>query len=101
VPTGTEVEFSGSSEDVIHGFWIPALHYQRQILPGYTTRFDLLFEKEGRYEGECSVLCGERHSEMHFAIEAVNPRRFREWLSSQYSRSHSGGAFASAKAARA
>ena len=23
VPTGTEVEFSGTSEDVIHGFWIP------------------------------------------------------------------------------
>jgi cytochrome c oxidase subunit 2 len=26
VPTGTEVEFVGSSEDVIHGFWVPALH---------------------------------------------------------------------------
>ncbi len=80
VPTGTEVEFSGTSEDVIHGFWVPALHYQRQVLPGYTTHFDLTFEKSGLYTGECSVLCGEDHSEMHFAIEAVSPTGFREWL---------------------
>lgn len=80
VPTGTEVEFSGTSEDVIHGFWVPELHYQRQVLPGYTTHFDLLFDKPGLYEGVCSVLCGEQHSEMHFALEAVSPARFREWL---------------------
>ena len=35
VPTGSEVEFVGSSEDVIHGFWVPGLHYQRQFVPGY------------------------------------------------------------------
>lgn len=86
VPSGTEVEFSGTSEDVIHGFWIPALHYQRQVLPGYTTHFDLTFESNGIYTGECSVLCGEDHSEMHFAVEAVSPTRFREWLAHEGTR---------------
>ncbi len=80
VPTGTEVEFAGTSEDVIHGFWVPQLDYQRQILPGYTTHFDLLFQAPGRYGGQCAVLCGERHSQMYFALEAVSPQRFREWL---------------------
>ena len=80
VPTGTEVEFNGTSEDVIHGFWVPRLHFQRQILPGYVTHFDMLFEAPGYYGGECSVFCGEHHSEMHFALEAVSPSRFREWL---------------------
>ncbi len=75
VPAGTEIEFSGTSEDVIHGFWVPDLHYQRQMLPGYTTHFDLFFDKAGLYPGECSVLCGEHHSEMHFAMEAVSPAR--------------------------
>lgn len=83
VPTGTEIEIDGTSEDVIHGFWIPELHYQRQFVPGSTTHFDLLFQKPGYYEGECSVLCGANHSEMHFAIEAVAPLRFREWLAGQ------------------
>lgn len=90
VPTGTEIEFSGTSEDVIHGFFLPELHYQRQVLPGYTTHFDLIFEKPGLYQGECSVLCGEDHSEMHFAIEAVSPARFHEWLALQGTRIHKG-----------
>ncbi len=92
VPTGTEVEFSGTSEDVIHGFWVPSLHYQRQVLPGYTTHFDLTFESDGLYTGECSVLCGEDHSEMHFALEAVSPARFREWLAREGTRLHEASA---------
>jgi cytochrome c oxidase subunit 2 len=86
VPTGTQVEFVGSSEDVIHGFWVPELHYQRQFVPGYTTRFDLLFQKPGYYGGVCSVLCGEDHSEMHFALEAVSPQSFRGWLAREAAR---------------
>ncbi len=90
VPAGAEVEFSGTSEDVIHGFWVPELHYQRQVLPGYTTHFDLIFEKPGLYQGECSVLCGEDHSEMHFALEAVSSARFSEWLAREGTRIHKG-----------
>lgn len=83
VPTGEEIEFYGRSRDVIHGFWVPQLHFQRQLLPGYETRFDLRFDHPGRYGGECSVFCGEQHSQMHFAIEAVSPARFARWLSEQ------------------
>jgi cytochrome c oxidase subunit II len=80
VPVGREVELVGSSDDVIHGFWVPALHFQRQLLPGYRTHFDLRFQTPGRYGGECSVFCGDQHSQMHFAIEAVSPERFERWL---------------------
>jgi cytochrome c oxidase subunit 2 len=82
VPTGVEVQFDATSRDVIHGFWIPGLHYLRQVIPGYTTRFDLLFAKPGRYQGECAVFCGLLHSQMHFEIDAVSPARFRRWLAS-------------------
>jgi cytochrome c oxidase subunit II len=80
VPSGEEVEFYGRSRDVIHGFWVAQLHFQRQLLPGYDTRFDLRFDRPGRYGGECSVFCGDQHSQMHFAIEAVSPARFARWL---------------------
>jgi cytochrome c oxidase subunit II len=85
VPTGSEVEFVGSSRDVIHGFWVPQLHFQRQLLPGYETRFDLRFDRAGRYGGECSVFCGDQHAQMHFSIEAVAPERFESWLRSHQS----------------
>ncbi|HWF32384.1 MAG TPA: cytochrome c oxidase subunit II [Solirubrobacteraceae bacterium] len=81
VPAGEEIEFAGRSRDVIHGFLVPQLHFQRQLLPGYETRFDLRFDEPGRYGGECSVFCGDQHSQMHFAIEAVSPSRFARWLS--------------------
>ena len=55
VPTGTEIEFEGTSEDVIHGFWVPELHYQRQVLPGYSTHFDLIFAGHRALSGR--VLC--------------------------------------------
>jgi cytochrome c oxidase subunit II len=77
------VQFDATSRDVIHGFWIPQLHYLRQVIPGYTTRFDLLFAKPGRYEGECAVICGVLHSQMHFEIVAVSPPRFERWLASE------------------
>jgi cytochrome c oxidase subunit 2 len=80
VPTGAPVEFDGISEDVIHGFWVPQLRFQRQLLPGHVARFDLIFHDEGLYGGVCSVYCGEQHGEMHFELEAVSPRVFREWL---------------------
>jgi cytochrome c oxidase subunit II len=82
VPTGVEVEFSGTSRDVIHGLWIPQLHFQRQLLPGYVTRFDLTFRAPGTYGGECSVFCGEQHAQMHFILRAVSPSEFQRWLAS-------------------
>lgn len=86
VPTGVEIEFTGTSRDVIHGFWVPQLHFQRQFLPGYVTRFDLRFDKPGSYGGECSVFCGEQHTQMHFEILAVSRPIFRRWLAERSSR---------------
>jgi cytochrome c oxidase subunit 2 len=83
VPTGVPVEFDGTSLDVIHGFWVPQLRFQRQLLPGHVTRFDLIFHAQGLYGGVCSVYCGEQHGEMHFALQAVSPAVFREWLAGQ------------------
>ena len=81
VPTGEEIEFRGRSRDVIHGLWVPELHFQRQLLPEYETRFDLRFDAPGRYGGECSVFCGDQHGQMHFALLAVSPAGFERWLS--------------------
>ncbi len=92
VPAGVEIEFVGRSQDVIHGFWVPQLHFQRQLLPGYQTRFDLRFDAPGHYGGECSVFCGEQHSQMHFAIEAVSPTRFERWLSQHAGEARGAGA---------
>ncbi len=80
VPLHTEIEIAGRSKDVIHGFWVPRLRFQRQLIPGETTRFDLYFSEGGSYLGECAVYCGLGHSRMHFALKAVSPAKFTRWL---------------------
>ncbi|HEX3433335.1 MAG TPA: cytochrome c oxidase subunit II [Solirubrobacteraceae bacterium] len=92
VPVGEEIEFYGRSRDVIHGFWVAQLHFQRQLLPGYDTRFDLRFDTPGRYGGTCSVFCGDQHAQMHFALQAVSPARFEAWMSEHAAQSSSPGA---------
>jgi cytochrome c oxidase subunit 2 len=83
VPTNTEVEFDGVSQDVIHGFWVPQLRFMRQLFPGHLSRFDLIFHKPGLYGGVCSVFCGQQHTRMHFELEAVPAAQFARWLASR------------------
>jgi cytochrome c oxidase subunit 2 len=72
VPAGKEIEFRATSVDVIHGFWIPALKFQRQLIPGQTTTFRLTFPRAGWVTtGECSFFCGLEHARMHFSVDVV------------------------------
>jgi heme/copper-type cytochrome/quinol oxidase subunit 2 len=72
VPAGKEIEFRATSVDVIHGFWIPELKFQRQLIPGQTTTFRLTFPRAGWVTtGECSFFCGLEHARMHFSVDVV------------------------------
>ena len=83
VPTGEEVEFWGSSNDVIHGFYVPRLHFQRQFLPGYVTRFDLRFDSPGLLSAapvRCTAASGTPRCTSSCARSAA--REFESWLRS-------------------
>jgi heme/copper-type cytochrome/quinol oxidase subunit 2 len=72
VPAGREIEFRATSVDVLHGFWIPALKFQRELVPGRTTTFRLTFERPGWVtSGACSFFCGLEHARMRFAVNVV------------------------------
>lgn len=72
VPAGQEIEFRATSVDVIHGFWIPALKFQRQVIPGRTTTFRLTFPRAGWVtSGACSFFCGLEHARMRFSVNVV------------------------------
>jgi cytochrome c oxidase subunit II len=72
VPAGKEIEFRATSVDVIHGFWIPALKFQRQVIPGRTTTFRLRFPRAGWVtSGACSFFCGLEHARMRFSVDVV------------------------------
>jgi cytochrome c oxidase subunit II len=82
VPAGEAVRFEITSLDVIHSFWIPALRYKHDAIPGSTQIATLVFRR-GVFPGQCAEFCGLRHADMIFTAQAVSPAAFATWARSR------------------
>ena len=82
VPAGEAVRFNLSSVDVIHSFWIPALRYKHDAIPGSTQVVTLVFSR-GVFAGQCAEFCGLRHADMIFTAHAVDRAAFAAWARSR------------------
>jgi cytochrome c oxidase subunit 2 len=80
VPVGEPVQFSITSRDVIHSFWIPSERFKRDAFPDRVSRFDLEFDSPGLDGGRCAEFCGLRHDAMGFDVLAMRPAEFSGWL---------------------
>ena len=82
VPAGEPIRFNLTSLDVIHSFWIPALRYKHDAIPGSTQVTTLTFG-QGVFPGQCAEFCGLRHADMTFVAHAVSPSAFATWARSR------------------
>ena len=80
VPLGEKVRYTITSNDVVHGFWIPAFMIQMQNLPGVTNYLEFTANKLGTYPGRCNILCGRNHSQMLFSVKVVTPAEYETYL---------------------
>lgn len=80
VPLGERVRYTIISNDVVHGFWIPAFMIQIQNIPGVTNHLEFTAKKLGEYPGRCNILCGRAHSQMIFTVKVVTPSEYRAYL---------------------
>ena len=78
VPAAEPVRLNLTSADVIHSFWIPALRYKHDAIPGSTQVATLLFGT-GVFPGQCAEFCGLRHADMIFTAYGVSPDAFAAW----------------------
>lgn len=83
LPKGETTTIKLISNDVVHGFYIPAFNFSRYALPGVTNYFDFTPTTTGYFQGKCSQFCGLYHAEMLFNVRVVSPTQFNSWLSSQ------------------
>lgn len=83
LPVGGRVEFTLSSPDVIHSFWIPALGGKMDMIPGRVTRLVLEPTRTGVFRGACAEYCGTSHALMNFAVVVMEQDAFAQWLESQ------------------
>ena len=72
LPVGERVEFTLSSRDVVHSFWVPAFLDKMDMIPSHTNTWQILPMREGIYAGKCAELCGEFHSGMLFNVKVVD-----------------------------
>ena len=82
VPAGEAIRFRITSVDVIHSFWIPALRYKHDAIPGSVQVATLTF-RPGVFAGQCAEFCGLRHADMTFVAHAVSPAAFAAWARSK------------------
>ncbi len=83
LPVGRKVDFSITSADVIHSFWIPQLGGKRDANPGHTNRISLTPFEPGVYWGQCAEFCGASHANMGLRAVVQEPAQFDAWARAQ------------------
>jgi cytochrome c oxidase subunit 2 len=80
IPAGQPIDIELISADVIHSFWVPALHGKVDMLPDTPTHIRIDARTAGTYGGACAEFCGTQHATMLFAVVAHPRQEFDRWL---------------------
>jgi cytochrome c oxidase subunit 2 len=83
IPVGATVRIITNSADVIHSFWVPALHGKRDLIPGDKSEFFIRADSAGVYRGQCAEFCGLQHARMGLLIIAESPSDYQRWYDAQ------------------
>jgi cytochrome c oxidase subunit 2 len=83
VPVGRAVRLVLNARDVIHSFWVPALHGKKDLIPGRANELFLRADRPGIYMGQCAEFCGAQHAKMRIAVVAETPEAFEAWRARQ------------------
>jgi cytochrome c oxidase subunit 2 len=82
VPVDRPVVIQLSSKDVIHSFGVPAMRVKQDVIPGTTSRVWFTPNLPGRYDIQCSQLCGIGHYRMHGVIVVESEAEYEQYLAS-------------------
>jgi cytochrome c oxidase subunit 2 len=83
LPIDTKVRFVVTADDVIHSWWVPALGWKQDAIPGVITEQWTNISTPGVYRGQCAQLCGRDHGYMPIVLKAVSKAEFQTWLAAQ------------------
>jgi cytochrome c oxidase subunit 2 len=64
VPVGSEVTFTITSPDAVHGFLVPDTQLNAMVIPGQVTEVTQTFDEAGTYSVICHEYCGIGHHTM-------------------------------------
>ena len=83
IPTGRPVMIRGTSNDVIHSFWVPNLHGKSDLIPSRINTEWIQADRPGAFRGQCAEFCGMQHAHMSLWVIAEPPEEFEGWMKHQ------------------
>jgi len=83
LPVDREAEVVLRSQDVIHSFFVPAMRFKQDAVPGLMIHMHFTPTKIGDYEIACAELCGLGHYKMHGMLKVVSQADYDKWLSAK------------------
>ena len=85
LPVGKKIKFLITADDVIHSWWVPALGWKRDAIPGFVNEAWTNIQEPGTYRGQCAELCGKDHGFMPIVVVALAENEFDDWVDEQLS----------------
>ena len=85
VPINKKIRFLITANDVIHAWWVPALGFKQDAIPGYINDAWAYIEEPGTYRGQCAELCGKDHGYMPIVVVAKAEEDYNRWVADQQS----------------
>src|SRR5258707_15085637 len=80
VPVGKRVRLLITSNDVIHGWYVPQVGINQYGIPGFIKDAWFTIEKAGTYRGQCSQICGKEHGFMPIVVVAKPQAEYDAWV---------------------
>ena len=80
VPVNKVVKVMITANDVLHAWALPSFGVKRDAVPGRINETWFKADKTGTYYGQCSELCGIKHSFMPITVNVVTEDEYNLWL---------------------
>jgi len=96
LPVDTNVRFLHTATDVLHNWWVPAVAYKVDSVPGFINETRTRIDTIGTYRGQCAENCGTGHAFMPIVVKAVSKADYAVWKDEQQAQATAAAAEASA-----
>ena len=84
LPAETKIKFLITADDVIHSWWVPALGWKRDAVPGFINEAWTEIMEPGIYRGQCAELCGKDHGFMPIVLNVLPRAEYDAWVLQQH-----------------
>jgi len=83
VPAGKKIRVLTTANDVIHSFWVGALGFKQDAIPGFVRDTWFYAKNPGIYRGQCVELCGKDHGFMPIVIHVMEDGDYKQWVAAK------------------